>query len=110
MYYQSADIILFPQASISCQEAMGTGAHIYTIADPALNHLQQLYDRLWMVDVEQWPHSLFQMIHHKYVLDDVIRHQSATQVRTHLAYPNLVKEAFRQLAYNLSETGEKISY
>ena len=61
MIYHAADIALFAQPSISCQEAIGTGLHILCPPDPSLNHLSEYTNRLAFAELIDWPKRLMSL-------------------------------------------------
>ena len=59
--YHAADIALFAQPSISCQEAMGTGLYVLCPPDPSLNHLNEYSSRLRQAETSTWPEQLISL-------------------------------------------------
>jgi hypothetical protein len=98
-WYHASDVILFPQPSISVQEALGTGAHILCPPDPSLDHLNEYSRRIDYVPIEHWPNRLKEICR-----EMVDRHEERDQARISaaddaraLSYPHLIQCALDEL-------------
>lgn len=109
-WYHTADLILFPQPSISVQEALGTGAQVLCPPDPSLDHLARYPVRIERQDVERWPEHIARLCVE--MLKERARQHTgnscaedaraeAAKGALDLAYPNLIKTALFELERRL---------
>ena len=95
-WYHASDIILFPQPSISIQEALGVGARVLSPPDPSIDHLHAYTDQLISADIEYWADHLEREAKQIYSSDsqtlDSAR-ESAALSAGQLSYTALVKRA-----------------
>ena len=102
-WYHTADVILFPQPSISVQEALGTGAHIVCPPDPSLNHLREYMPSIDYAPLDRWPELLTELCQ-RIMVQSEERDQERVNAALNasaLSYPQLIREALRELEKRL---------
>lgn len=102
-FYHAADIALFAQPSISCQEAMGTGLLVLCPHDPSLDHLQQYSPRLVQSPMISWADELLRICRDLRINSsiDEVRLGAATQAQS-LSYTSLVCQTLMALSNRLT--------
>ena len=101
-FYHAADIALFAQPSISCQEAIGTGLSLLCPPDPSLTHLSNYSSRLHFAQLSTWANELLritQYLNHK--PDETQHREKASQLAQKLSYHSLVDQTLQALAQRL---------
>ena len=104
-WYHTADVILFPQPSISVQEAMGTGAHIICPPDPSLNHLRNYSSRIDYLLMSHWPDRIKEICRnvHDHEVKDEVRESAARDAQA-LSYPYLIQNVLDELDHRLKSS------
>lgn len=97
-WYHTADIILFPQPSISVQEAIGSGARVLCPPDPSLDHLREYGGRMERYQMEQWPDRIAALSASQ---DHERERVKASKQAQTLAYPQLIMRALLELERRL---------
>ena len=102
-FYHAADIALFAQPSISCQEAIGTGLSILCPPDPSLNHLSRYTNHLHLAALSTWPDELLRISQHlNNEPNGTQRRRQASQLAQNLSYHSLVDQTLQSLAQRLT--------
>lgn len=103
-WYHTADILLFPQPSISVQEALGTGVKVLCPRDPSLDHLEAYSDTLSFAEMDDWPDHLNRMCSQRELMwdEEEYKRQQSAQRALALAYPTLIQSALDALIKRLS--------
>ena len=101
-FYHAADIALFAQPSISCQEAIGTGLSILCPPDPSLDHLSQYTSRLHLAAISTWPNELLRITQRVISPMELSEVEQAPQLAQKLSYHSLVDQTLQALAQRLT--------
>ena len=97
LLYHGADLALFPQPSISIQEAMGAGLWVVCPPDPSLDHLSRYSDRFTLIHSSHWISTLFDLLKSDELFNPEHRlHQSRRT--SGLSYRSLVNQTLEALA------------
>jgi hypothetical protein len=109
MYYKSADMVLFPevndsgQLSVSHQQALGTGAYIYTYKAKNLSSLRSQPKRWIQVHNDHWQTHLATLIHQLDFSHEQQRLDCASEVKQNFSSIEVIKDALKQFALNVSD-------
>lgn len=100
-FYHAADLALFAQPSISCQEAIGTGLRILCPSDPSLNHLTTYSNRIHFAELDTWSSALLSIINHLHLDNETLLREQASNMAQKLSYHSLVDQTLQALAQRL---------
>jgi glycosyltransferase involved in cell wall biosynthesis len=99
--YRAVDVVLFPQPSISCQEAMGSGAWVLHTPDPSLDHLLAFTSFGRRAPIEEWPttiHNRMMTLRRLTQADiDLERLDASMKAKDSLGYTGLIHQTLNQL-------------
>lgn len=109
MYYQAADLVLFPefndsaQLSLPHQQALGTGAYIYTYKVKNLSPLRSQPKRWIQMHTDHWHTHLATLIHQLDFSYKQDRINCALDVKQNFSSIEVIKDALKQFALNVSD-------
>ena len=112
-WYHIADVALFPQPSISVQEAMGTGITVLCPPDPSLDHLKAYSSRIYLEPEEYWVDRLYELCRELPApQSDLEKRELAAHQARPLSYIRLVKRSLKALhaRLDLSQHEELVTY
>ena len=99
--YRAVDVVLFPQPSISCQEAMGAGAWVLHTPDESLDHLLTFTNYGQRAPIEEWPTAIINRVKSLRRMTrvdiDQQRLDASKKAKDNLGYTRLICQTLNQL-------------